>query len=266
MKRVAFTLSILCSFAGFAAAGPESFSGKEQVAPMPAACPNFGGFYVGAAGGYKFMATDIDPNLNGDWFNGSSSDPFDKNFIETRVPGDLDTSGAELGGLIGYNFQINNWVFGVEGAGDYLWLRDSKMVGPFTVPTTSNIYRVSESLKTHYLATFGGRLGYAFCRWMPYVTGGLALGDVDFQQTITQRDTFFHDIGRTDDTEVGWMVGGGLEYALTNHWRIRAQYQYVDLGSVDHHSVGTSPFEGYTADPSVEVREHNASVALIFGF
>ena len=216
----------------------------KQVAPVPVACPNWSGFYIGVAGGYKFAATDIDSNLGGDWDGPSGTDPFDKQFIEPNAPDNLDTSGAELGGLLGYNFQVNHWVFGLEAAGGYLWLRDSDNTGTFTVPATDNEYSVATSFKTHYLATFGGRIGYAFCRWMPYVTGGVAIGDVDFQQTVTQQNLLFHQVGRTDDTQVGWMVGGGLEYAINNHWRVRGQYQFIDLGSIGYHSVGTPETKG----------------------
>ena len=270
MSKFILGLSIFCAVAASAFAGPvQEYSGKEMkqmAAAPPPPCPSWTGFYIGAFGGYKFSNTGIDPNLGGFWNGPTPTDPFDKEVIEPITPNDLDTSGAELGGLIGYNYQWNNWVFGVEAAGGYLWLRDSDNTGVFTVPATDNTYSVATSLKTHYLATFGGRIGYAFCRWLPYVTGGLAVGDIDFEQTIIQHNLLFNEVGHTDDAELGWMVGGGLEYALTNHWRIRAQYQYVDLGSGDFHSVGAFGNNGYTADSSAELREHNVSFALIYGF
>ena len=191
----------------------------KQVAPVPPACPNWTGFYVGAFGGYKFAATDLDLNLGGFW-HATGADIADRDTILSEVPHDLDASGAELGGMIGYNYQMNRWVFGLEASGGYLWLRDSDNTGTFATPTT-NEYNVATSLKTHYLATIGPRIGYTFCRWMPYITGGLALGDIDYDQDITQFDqrlggVFFREGGHASDNQVGWMVGGGLEYALTD--------------------------------------------------
>ena len=270
MNKATLGLIISCAFSALVSAGPEQYSGKEmkQVEPlsMTPPCPNWTGFYVGGFGGYKFGATDIDLDLGGDWIGPSVSDPFDKDVIEPTSPGDLDTSGAEAGGLIGYNFQWNKWVFGLEAAGGYLWLRDSDNTGTFTVPTTGSEYSVATSLKTHYLVTVGPRIGYAFCRWLPYATGGVAIGDIDFDQQITQHNVFFREGGSESETQVGWMVGGGLEYAITDHWRARAQYQYVDLGSADFDSIGTVPFEGYTGNHEARLREHNASFAIIYGF
>jgi outer membrane immunogenic protein len=280
MKKAAFAFAILCAAVGLASAGPEPLpSGKEmkEIAPAPPACPNWTGFYVGAFGGYKFAATDVDLDLGGSWNGPSPSDPFDKNFIEPTSPHDLDASGAELGGLIGYNYQWNNWVLGLEASGGYLWVRNSDNTGTFTVPATGDEFNVATSFKTHYLVTVAPRVGYAFCRWLPYVTGGLAVGDIDFDQRLTQFDqrglfgAFFHEGGRTSETELGWMVGGGLEYALTDHWRLRGQYQYIDLGCVDFDSAGIEPLApaagaGYTGHHEACLREHNASFAIIYKF
>jgi opacity protein-like surface antigen len=61
------------------------------------------------------------------------------------------------------------------------------------------------------------------------------------------------------------MVGGGLECAITDHWSARAQYQYVDLGCVDFHSMD-DVFTGFTGRHEACLREHNASFAIIFKF
>lgn len=280
MNRSLLTFSISIALGALVYAGPEPLpSGKEmkQVAPAPPPCPTWAGFYVGGFGGYKFGATDIDLDLEGSWNGPSPSDPFDKETIEPTAPNDLDTSGAELGGLIGYNFQLNRWVFGVEADGGYLWLRNSDNTGTFTVPATGDLYNVATSFKTHYLFTFAPRIGYAFCNWMPYVTGGLAVGDIDFEQRINQFDQFlagrhlFNEGGSVTETNLGWMVGGGLEYKLASHWSIRAQYQFIDLGSVDFDSRGFSPppfpnASGYIGNHELELREHNASFAIIYSF
>jgi outer membrane immunogenic protein len=269
MKQLALTLSILCALGAFTFAGPEPISsGKEmkQVAPVPPECPKWSGFYIGAFGGFKFGDTDVDLRLTDDWDDPSERGAADT--IEARGSGDkVDATGGEAGGLIGYNFQLRNWVFGAEAEGGYLWLRDSDNTDRFSVffPGFGDIdYNVSTSFRTHYLTTVGGRVGYSFCRWLPYVTGGVAIGDVDFDQTARQHVIFFRQGGSTSETQVGWMVGGGLEYALTNHWRVRGQYQYVDLGSVGFDHNTTAP--DFFGNSHIDVKEHNASFALIFGF
>jgi outer membrane immunogenic protein len=259
MKNLTLTLSILFAFSALACAGSE-YSGKEmkQAAPMPPPCPNWTGFYIGGFGGYKFGATDIDLDLLGDW---SLIVPGAVPVLESRTT-NLDASGAELGGVLGYNYQWNKWVFGLELAGGYLWLRDSEETGNFFI--TGNEYNLSTSLKTHYLVTVGPRVGYAFCKWLPYVTGGLAVGDIDFEQHLSAVDVGVEQGGSKNETQVGWMVGVGLQYAITNCWSARFQYQYVDLGSVSFDHTTTVSFLPGKSEASL--REHNASFAIIYGF
>ena len=131
MNKISLIASILYAFCSLAYAGPERYSGKEikEVAPPPPPRPNWSGFYVGAFGGYKFGSTPIDLSLGGDW----NFRPEDRNVVEAHAPDNLDASGAEAGGLIGYNHQFtNNWVVGLEAAGGYLWLRQMK-AGFFTL-------------------------------------------------------------------------------------------------------------------------------------
>ena len=103
-------------------AGSEPISGKEmkQVVPSPAPeCPNWSGFYVGGFGGYVRGNVGRDLAL----FEGWGQPPLTASAL-SEGSRDLDFDGGEAGGLIGYNFQINHWVLGVEGSGAYLWARD----------------------------------------------------------------------------------------------------------------------------------------------
>jgi outer membrane immunogenic protein len=274
MKRLTLTLTILSVLCGLAQAGPEQYSGKEmkQVAPVPPSCPNWTGFYIGGFGGYKYGVMDPDLDLGGEWAN----EPLERDALESFGSKDLSTSGAEAGGVIGYNYQWHNWVFGAEAAGGYLWLRNSnsEQLGGEDLP-----FVISDSFKTHYLFTVGPRIGYAFCRWLPYVTGGMALGDLDFHEHIRLNgeamadgagggggqpppEESFQQGGGKSETNVGWFVGGGLEYALTNHWKLRGQYQFIDLGSID----SNHDFAGFTSHHEVDLREHNASFAILYSF
>jgi outer membrane immunogenic protein len=66
------------------------------------------------------------------------------------------------------------------------------------------------------------RLGYSWDRWMPFITGGAAFGDI-------KMDPGF---GTTESkTKVGWTAGAGVEYAFMGEWSAKIEYLYVDLGS-----------------------------------
>lgn len=266
MKTSLLTIAVLLTVAGFGVAGPEPISSSKEtknvVQMTPPPCPSWTGFYVGGLVGYKYGVIDTDLDLGGAW----DEFPDERDFIEDHGDRDFSTSGAELGGLIGFNYQWHNWVFGVEAAGGYLWLRDSDSRTFFVDGAVDEDVRVSGSFKTHYLFTLGGKLGYAFCRWLPYITGGLSVGDSDFDgQILFQDDEGFRFQRSNSDTHCGWFIGGGLEYMLTNHWRLRAQYQYIDLGSVGI-GVEDNFDEGFTSHRDANLREHNAQFAVIYGF
>src|SRR4051812_4910439 len=116
MRKLICCLALSCFAASMVVAGPGaiSSSGKEmkQVAPMPPACPSWTGFYVGGFGGYKVSNVDTDFTANDEIReHGEDLGPA----LESELSHDLDNDGAELGGVIGFNYQWHNWVFGLEG-------------------------------------------------------------------------------------------------------------------------------------------------------
>jgi len=260
MKNAALTITLLCALGAFAYAGPEP-SGKEmkQVAPLPTPCPTWTGFEVGGSGAYVYGNIDTHLDLSGTWEQFHDAEVQLQNFGNRS----LSTSGGEIGGLIAYNYQFaGNWVIGAEFDGGYMFLRDSKAGSIFA--DDFDEFNVRASVKTHYLLTLGGKIGYAFCHWLPYVTGGVAWGDIDFQGRLVEPDERTW-VGSSDNTRTGWFVGGGLEYMLTNHWRLRTQYQYVDLGDTGFTRQDNFG-EGFITHRSVDVREHVVQVAIIYGF
>ena len=83
-------------------------------------------------------------------------------------PSSFDTSGGLVGGTVGYNYQFGQAVFGVEGDIDWADINGTtNTVCPFGCKTSD-----------HWLSTVRGRLGYAADRFMPFVTGGAAFGDI----------------------------------------------------------------------------------------
>ena len=78
------------------------------------------------------------------------------------------------------------------------------------------------STENTWLGTARGRVGYAFDRWMPYITGGAAFGDV------TANHPGFTG---ASNTQVGWAAGAGVEFAVVNNWTAKVEYLHYDLGS-----------------------------------
>lgn len=258
MKTIPVTVAAFSLVCSAIYAGPPGVHAEAAATSI-----DWTGFYLGAFGSYT--RAQVDPQL-------SLSGGFDQlpapvtNGIEAHGSEAFDFNGAELGGLLGFNYQFGQIVVGLEAAGGYLWSGESRDTGGFTLGQGVPPLDIRSSFKTHYLLTVAPRIGYAFGRVLPYITGGLAVGDLDWSQELHDLADPTTRLGsRTSETNAGWMIGGGVEYALTDHWRARVQYQYVNLGSAEFDShVTTTP--QLLSHHSVSFTEHNASFALIYKF
>ena len=142
----------------------------------------------------------------------------------------LDSSGFTGGGQIGYNFQPSNWVWGIEADIQSLDLSDSHG-GEFRYTTNNAPYNLSNSNSTDWLFTLRGRVGYAFNRSLVYFTGGLAVTEIDFTQTFSEQP--FTAVpgarAKSSSTEVGWVIGGGWEYAFAQNWSLKGEYLFAQF-------------------------------------
>jgi outer membrane immunogenic protein len=200
MKRVLFAG---VSFLAVALAGAANAADLPRRAVMPAAAPvyapaayNWTGFYAGIVGGWA-------------WGDSSWRD-------RAGTTGDFDVDGGHIGGTLGYNWQSGQAVFGIET--DLSWADISGSTGR-TCPVGFGCRTSSD-----WFGTTRGRLGLAVDRWMPFVTGGLAYGD------IHARTAGFPS---TSETNAGWTLGAGVEFALAGNWTAKGEYLYVDLGDMN---------------------------------
>ncbi len=184
--------------------------------PPPIPVFTWTGFYVGGQVGYEFGRD-----------NGLA--------VATATGAGLSANGARnsgvLGGAhIGYNFSSQSLPFigsflggfgsgvvvGIEGDVDGSSARARYALGGINVNSHDDIQ-----------GSIRGRLGYAFDRFLVYGTGGAAFGDFrnNYVNVITGgADNMSH-------TRVGYTVGGGVEYAVTNNFSLRAEYRFSDFGT-----------------------------------
>jgi outer membrane immunogenic protein len=188
-----------------------------EVAPVY----NWTGFYLGANGGGGWGHSSWNANTTG-----------------------VNLSGGQAGGTIGYNRQLGNVVFGVEG--DIDW---SGFNGSSTTAGCPGGCSTSDS----WLSTVRGRIGYSFDRVMPYATGGLAVGDI--------RASAPGFAGGTS-TNAGWTLGGGVEFALPGNWTAKAEYLRVDLGGFNCTGCSAPP----TNNVSLQENVFRAGVNYHFGW
>jgi len=126
--------------------------------------------------------------------------------------GSFNLSGALAGGTVGYNYQIGHAVIGAEGDIDWSGMKGSTTSGCAAGCQTSD----------SWLSTVRARVGYAADRFLPYVTGGAAFGDIRASTP---------GFAGSSTTNAGWTVGAGIEFAITGNWTAKAEYLYVNLGN-----------------------------------
>jgi outer membrane immunogenic protein len=180
---------------------------------------NWTGFYIGVNGGGAW-SEDRDVFLN-ETFSGA---PFFSGTFGTR-----HAEGAFGGVQAGSNWQSGRWVFGIEGDVDGANIRGSTLATVTPYLTAGNSITFGTSERLDFFATLRGRFGYAFDRFLIYVTGGAAVGQT--RSMISMVDTFGFTAGATDTTwRGGYAVGGGGEYAFGPNWSAKVEYQYINLG------------------------------------
>ena len=99
------------------------------------------------------------------------------------------------------------------------------------------------------------RLGYAFDRIMPYVTGGFAVARLRFEER--EDGSFYSEASRN---LTGWTIGTGAEYAVTDNWTLRGEYRYTHYGK-----------KSFVAEPEDEnwearIRTHDLRLGAAYKF
>jgi outer membrane immunogenic protein len=200
--------------------------GLDGYKDGPAYVPNtWTGFYIGINGGYGWNAGTVGNNIV-DVESGISSD------IVTNIPVNApDPRGGFGGGQIGYNFQRDHIVFGVEADIQGAGIKD-KTSSSFRGSQDLNPLTFASKYSLDYFGTVRARLGYAFDRTLVYATGGFAYGGVSYNTAASFQGGFgpAYNLKR-DATDTGYVVGGGLERKLSPAWSVKAEYQYINLGT-----------------------------------
>jgi outer membrane immunogenic protein len=231
-----FHCAALAAVAVFGFASVASAADMPTKAPpyVPAAAYNWTGFYVGGqvGGGWaSSTTTDVD---------GTSA--FRAGFVDSAI----SYSGVLGGGYAGFNYQINQFVIGVDG--DYSW---ADLTGSSTElsPLLSG-YTTSFSEKMKWVATLTGRLGYAMNNWMLFAKGGGAwAGFSGTTNTLTSGGAPY-SYGTGSSTRDGWTIGTGVEWGFAAHWSAKLEYDYVNFSTANWNSTITRVNNGNVTTPA----------------
>ena len=220
------TKKFLISIAAFsiATAAPAIAADMLLKAPPPAPVYSWTGLYVGGNLGYGWGTSDSAVNF---------LDP--TGFVIASQTNSFSLNGVIGGGQVGYNFQSQNWVWGVEAD---IQASGQKGTGIFTcaagVCSTSGL-PVTETLtqKLDWFGTARGRLGFTINpNLLVYGTGGLAYGEIDTSGIVADPVAFSQN-----NLKTGWTAGGGIEDHIGGNWSVKLEYLFMDFGNVSSNGL-----------------------------
>jgi outer membrane immunogenic protein len=137
-------------------------------------------------------------------------------------------TGAVIGGEIGCDYQFSsNVVVGVEGTASGSTMRGSQVVSLHDSPPDTALVQANND----FLASVTGRIGYAFDTVLVYGRGGFAIAGDKYNVSggsVAGNGTPFNFQGL--DNRVGYVVGGGVDWAFSRHWSVNVEYDYYQFG------------------------------------
>lgn len=167
---------------------------------MIATVYDWSGFYIGINGG-----------------GGSSHATWD--FVGVGREGSHDATGGTVGGQIGYRWQSGQWVFGVEGQGNW---------ADFSGDNTSALFATRNRTKIDAFGLITGQVGYAWNNVLVYVKGGGAV--------VSDRYRSFDlasglEVDRANETRWGGTVGAGVEFGFAPNWTVGFEYDHIFMAA-----------------------------------
>jgi outer membrane immunogenic protein len=192
-------------------------------APLESEAYNWSGVYVGVQGGGGWGDSDI--RTEG-----------------VEIPVDLD--GAFLGGYVAALWQFDKVVAGIEGEVNYSWIDGENEFQP------GNFFRS----EINWFGSVNAKIGLPIDRLLVFATGGVALGELATGQEVAPSS--FEE----EETSVGWTVGAGADYAVTDQVIVGVQYRYYDFGDESF-----SPGGGFS-DRDQDVTLHTVSLRASYKF
>ncbi|MDC7788862.1 porin family protein [Rhodoplanes sp. TEM] len=256
MNRRLIVTNILAAVLSAGAAQAADLPARMPVKAPVVAAPAFTwtGFYIGAHAGYGWGKNE--------WSD--AADPLN----DFSVPGadaHYDISGGLAGGQIGFNWQVNQFVLGIEADGAWANIKGDGSI--FTGGVGSCLLSNDPcTSKIDSLGTITGRVGVAFDRALFYAKGGAAWAHT--KHTVGYTDPAFpadNYHAEVDETRWGWTVGAGLEYAFLPNWSAKIEYNYIDLGD-DRVTFTYTPAQTFGTSGADDLTLHVVKAGINYRF
>ena len=257
MKQSLFaaTAMALIISAGSAVAADLPSRKEAPVYVPPPPPPLWTGFYVGlnaggTFGGSQSVTTTGGPISNNSLYPAGSSAVANGLGVASNYVLPVNNGGFIGGGQIGYNYQIQQFVIGLEadiqgvaGSSSSASAVTGASLAPYGFPAKSYVAGGSVTKSLGYLGTVRGRIGYLFTPTLLfYGTGGLAYGGANLSNSYFAQESLGPSVyppvlgsSYYSDTLVGWTAGAGVEWMFLPNWSAKVEYLYYDIGTVTTH-------------------------------
>lgn len=252
MKNLKFGLFGAAMLAGVGQAPAADIYAGESMKDAPATYSSFTwtGFYIGVHGGYADGNADYTFLTPGPTGTGGNFEPIGR--VRPNEP-----EGGFGGIHVGYNKQFNRIVLGLEGS------LSSAQIDDETLENVANNYRINSDVD--WFATVALRAGIAFDRTLLYVKGGYAATSLDFKAEFENGNATTTKISNDYDLD-GYVVGAGVEYAITSNVILGVEYTYMDFGSETFTGAATNTgITPETVRAELDVETISARLTYKFG-
>ncbi len=199
------------------------FSAFIAVAPAAIAEPtrrDWTGFYAGVNAGLGFSRQESKIEV---------LQPTGLPYATGELPYSLNSDGPFAGLQIGAQYQLSAIVVGVEADLQFANISDNSLTS--YAPPVIFPFRYDASARVSGFSTLRGRIGVAVGNGLFYFTGGVAFAEADYSATYLIPQNNAYARLRSDDRLRGYVLGGGVEYALDGNWSLKLEYQHLGFGS-----------------------------------
>jgi outer membrane immunogenic protein len=253
-QKLKYTAAALALGALTACAAATAALAAEPLPPPPPPPPIFTwtGVYVGGQIGYAWGTGNFDD---------TGFDPITGTFINGTLAN--NPNGVVGGAHLGYQYQFNQLVLGIEGSVDGTSLTNTA-VDNFLVAFRGSTLTAQTSADVQ--GSIRGKIGIAWDRLLIYGTGGVAFGgfSTDFELFASKVPIFA--TANTSSTRVGWTAGGGIQYAVVNNWWVFAEYRFTDFGSLRDILLANELPAGAFFNGSRRLEENQVQVGFSYRF
>jgi outer membrane immunogenic protein len=210
MRKLFHTTAALSALLAISmAANAADVRARPYAPPPPVYVPppfSWTGFYLGGNIGGAWAHRDVTDTFLGVNFNNGNN------------------NGVFIGGgQLGYNWQVSNFVLGIEA--DFDGAANNNNTGTVFIPKVGTIQVTSNN---RWITTLAARFGVTNGYWLFYgKAGGGWVGNDDF--TVTNLTTGASFTASNNNTNSGWLVGVGIEWAFAPNWSAKVEYDFLGL-------------------------------------